>query len=52
MIVIVYFFVSDGQQSHAGGGFGFFGYTLGFLAMIVIIYFFASGWQQSDAGGG
>ena len=49
---IIYFFVSGGQQSDAGGGFGFCGYILWFLSMIVIIYFFVSGGQQSDAGGG
>ena len=36
MIVNIYFFVSCGQQSDAGGGFG---YILWFLSMIVIIYF-------------
>ena len=37
MIAIIYFFVSGGQQSDAGGGFGFCGYILWFMSMIVII---------------
>ena len=40
MIVIIYFFVSGGQQSDAGDGLGFCGYILWFLSMIVIVYFF------------
>ena len=51
MIVIIYFFVSCGQQSDARGGLGFCGYILWFMSMIVIIHFFVSGGQHSDAGG-
>ena len=51
MIVIIYFFVSCGQQSDARGGLGFCGYILWFMSMIVIIYSFVSGGQHSDAGG-
>ena len=45
MIVTIYFFVSGGQQSDAGGGLGFCGYILWFMSMMVIIYFFVSGGQ-------
>ena len=34
MIVIIYVFVSGGQQSDAGGGLGFCGYILYFRSMI------------------
>ena len=37
VIVIIYFFVSGGQQSDAGGGLGFCGNIPWFLAMIGII---------------
>ena len=52
MIVIIYFFVSGGQLSDAGGCLGLCGYTRWFMSMIVFIYFFVSGGQQSDAGDG
>ena len=46
MIVIIYFFVSVGQQSDAGGDLGFCGYILLFCSMISSISMFQVGVSQ------